>query len=259
MAINTTLTNLASLENQTSAINVINSNNAVITAAFHDALALDGTAPNQMQSELDMNSHQIINLPVPATTSSPLRLADLTTFTGGGTITNIPTGGTTGQALAKTSNANYAVGWENVATSVGLSLPTDFVVTNSPVTGSGTLTGNWVTPPTGTGAVVRSTSPTLVAPNLGTPASGTLTNLSGLPISTGVSGLGTNVANFLATPTSANLAAALTDETGTGANVFANTPTLVTPVLGAATATTINGNTFTTGTYTLTGVAGKTL
>jgi len=71
-----------------------------------------------------------------------------------------------------------------------------------------------------------------VAPVLGTPASATLTNATGLPISTGVSGLGANVSAFLATPTSANLAAALTDETGTGANVFANSPTLVTPALG---------------------------
>jgi len=60
---------------------------------------------------------------------------------------------------------------------------------------------------------------------LGTPSSGTLTNCTGLPVSTGVSGLGTNVATFLATPTSANLAAALTDKTGTGANVFASNPT----------------------------------
>jgi hypothetical protein len=47
--------------------------------------------------------------------------------------------------------------------------------------------------------------------------------------------------------------------TGTGSNVLATSPTLVTPVLGVATCTSLNGNTFTTGTYTLTGVAGKTL
>ena len=70
---------------------------------------------------------------------------------------------------------------------------------------------------------------------LGTPASATLTNATGLPIATGVSGLGTGVATFLATPSSANLAAALTDETGSGANVFATSPTLVTPVLGTPT------------------------
>jgi hypothetical protein len=83
------------------------------------------------------------------------------------------------------------------------------------------------------------TSPTLTTPVLGTPSSGTLTSCTGLPISTGVSGLGTGVATFLATPSSANLISAITDETGTGALVFANTPTLVTPVLGAATGTSV--------------------
>ena len=74
-------------------------------------------------------------------------------------------------------------------------------------------------------------------------ASGVLTNATGLPVATGISGLGTGVATFLATPSSANLRTALTDETGTGSAVFATSPTLVTPVLGVATATSINGTT----------------
>ena len=89
---------------------------------------------------------------------------------------------------------------------------------------------------TGTGDNVLSTSPTLVTPALGTPTSATLTNATGLPIATGVSGLGTGVATFLATPSSANLAAALTDETGSGLAVFATSPTLVTPALGTPSA-----------------------
>lgn len=68
-----------------------------------------------------------------------------------------------------------------------------------------------------------------------------------------ITGLGTNVATFLATPTSANLAAALTDETGTGANVFANSPTLVTPALGTPSSGTL---TSCTGLPVSTGISG---
>ncbi len=67
-----------------------------------------------------------------------------------------------------------------------------------------------------------------------------------------------NVATWMGTPSSANFAAAITDETGSGKVVFATSPTLVTPTLGVATATSINGNTITTGTGVLTLGAGKT-
>lgn len=91
-----------------------------------------------------------------------------------------------------------------------------------------------VTGETGSGALVFATSPTLVTPALGTPSSATLTNATGLPISTGVSGLGTGVATFLATPTSANLAAAVTTETGTGSLVFSNSATLSSPTINSS-------------------------
>lgn len=81
------------------------------------------------------------------------------------------------------------------------------------------------------GATTNGTALTLVAPVLGTPASGTLTNCT-IPVG-GVSGLGTGVATWLATPTSANLATAVTDETGTGALVFGTNPTLTAVTVNA--------------------------
>ncbi len=77
---------------------------------------------------------------------------------------------------------------------------------------------------------------------LGTPSSGTLTNCTGLPVSTGIAGFGANVATFLATPSSANLAAAITDETGVAGSVmFNNSPTVSTALVsGSATFALVN-------------------
>jgi hypothetical protein len=62
-----------------------------------------------------------------------------------------------------------------------------------------------------------------------------------------ITGLGTNVSTFLATPSSSNLAAALTDETGTGVAVFNDSPTILNAVITQPQAT----PSFTTNAYTL--------
>ena len=73
-----------------------------------------------------------------------------------------------------------------------------------------------------------------------------LTLGSALPVAsggTGITSFGAGVATFLGTPSSANLKTAVTDETGSGALVFATSPTLVTPALGTPSSGTLTNAT----------------
>ena len=160
------------------------------------------------------------------------------------------------------------------------------------ITGHPTVEGVTATGATGTGAFVFATSPTISSPTLTTPtlgvatatsinkvaitapatgstltiadgktftASNTLT-LTGTDTSTVAFGAGGTVAyvanklSVFAATTSAELAGVISDETGTGVLVFSNSPTLVTPTLGAALATSI---TATSGNMTVNAAAGN--
>jgi hypothetical protein len=145
------------------------------------------------------------------------------------------------------------------------------------------INGTQLTDKTGSGKVVLDTSPTITTPTITTSATFSGSTSGSIAVqATAIAGSNTltlpaatdtlvgkattdtltnktiNLANNTLTTTSAQLAAALTDETGSGSVVFSNSPTLVTPTLGAATATSINGLTISSSTGTLTIANGKT-
>ena len=158
-----------------------------------------------------------------------------------------------------TSGVLTAVGTSLTGTAAGLT--SGNVTTNANLTGHVTSVGNAavlgsftslqlktaLSDETGSGAAVFATSPTLVTPALGTPASGVMTNATGtaagltsgnVTTNANLTGHITSVGNaaVLGSFTSAQLKTALTNETGSGAAVFGTSPTLVTPALGTPSA-----------------------
>jgi hypothetical protein len=139
-----------------------------------------------------------------------------------GTITS---GTWTGTAIAIANGGTGATSAGNARTALGLAIGSDVQAYNSTLAAvaGGTYTGDDSIATVGTITAGTWNGSTIAVANGGT----------------GITSFGSGIATFLGTPSSANLLAAVTDETGTGALVFANAPTLVTPVIGAATGTSL--------------------
>lgn len=70
-------TNLNDIGDVRAATSIINNNNALIENAIENTLSRDGTGPNEMNAQLDMNDHRVINLPAPVSDSEPMRKQDI--------------------------------------------------------------------------------------------------------------------------------------------------------------------------------------
>jgi hypothetical protein len=217
-------------------------------------VANGGTGSNS-QNFVDLTTNQTI--------------AGVKTFSGTSTVVNqnltVNAAGTTGQGIILSDDGDIVDNNDGAATfrfhggvkinngnkSAG-TVTTITLANNGNITATGSISGTQLTSTVATGTaplVVTSTTPVAnlnIEGNAATVTNGIYT---------------TSKISALAETTSAELAGVISNETGTGALVFATSPILVTPTLGEATATTVNKVTITapTTSATLTIADGKTL
>ena len=237
-----------------------NGTNVVDAASYFTSLTL-GSALPITSGGTGTTSTTFANLTTNVTGTLPI--ANGGTGTSSTTFANLTTNVTGTLPIANGGTGTSSTTFVNAATNITGLVPIanggTATATPALVQGSGvTITGTWPNQTinaTGTGGTVTSVGGTGTVNGISLSGSvttsgsltlgGTLSNVSlttqvtgTLPVAnggTGITSLGAGVATFLGTPSSANLATAVTDETGSGALVFATSPTLVTPLLGTPT------------------------
>jgi len=150
-----TLDDVLNLQSENTAVATINGNSEAIENAFDNTLSRDGTSPNQMGANIDMNSNRILNLPVPTTSGEPLRFGDI----GGVLPSDIANAGAYASAAAA-SAAAAAASATAAAGFVGSATQAPKWTTARTITLSGDITG---TSPTWDGSTNLAFSGTMIS------------------------------------------------------------------------------------------------
>lgn len=230
------LNHVGSLIDTTTAQTTINNDLDAIQTGFDNTLSRDGTSPNTMNANLDMNSNRVLNLAQPVSDNEPARLVDLNNVVlnqvGGLYLrydvpqslttpqkTQVQTNiGVTGLAINGTANEINA---NTVGTTTTLSLPSALTFTGKTVTGGtlsgpalsgATVNGNTLSASAGSGTVTipnstttlvgRDTTDTLTNKTLTTPVISSISNAGTLTLPTGTDTLvGRSTSDTLANKT----------------------------------------------------------
>ena len=243
MGIPITLNNISNAQQITTAATAINNNNSTIITALNEVLSTNPQTSNSMNTNLDMNSNQILNLPAPVAANSPARLVDVVsnptltltippvgtsgatvpllngnnTWSGYNTLTELssPTTPASGYGVVYASATNHVLSYKNPSGTISRTVVPQSALTNqymTAISSDGVISmaqpsvSNLSDGVTGTGKVVLATSPTIATPTLSSPTFTTAVTATNLITNASLAQMATNTIKGNNTGSTANAA-----------------------------------------------------